>query len=105
MLFRSLAWQVAPGPASSFSRVHLDGSGFPFWWLYAAPNVTSVSLPDFAALAGINVFPDSSGMPLDWVLRVDRGYLPGFSMDGFMTLEQIEPFDWRSWSTNTRRLK
>jgi hypothetical protein len=101
----TLTWQMAPGPLGSCARIHLNGNGFPFWWLYVAPDLTSVSLPDFASLAGINVFPSSPNMKLTWVMRIDRVYVPDFSMDGFQTLEQIEQGDWRSWSTNTRQMQ
>ncbi|MSP92569.1 MAG: hypothetical protein EXR79_12335 [Myxococcales bacterium] len=90
-------WAAAPGPAPSCTRVHLDGSGFPFWWLYVGPETTSLVLPDFASLKGIQVFPPN--MPLDYRIRVDRVYTPGLSINGFSTYD-LEFDAHRSWSVN-----
>jgi hypothetical protein len=94
-------WSVAPGPDGSFTRVHLDGSGFPFWWLYVAPGITSLTLPDFSELAGIKVF--ILNPQIAYTVHVDRGYVPGFSINGFGTFD-LEFDTWRSWAKNTRSL-
>lgn len=94
-----LEWSVAPGPSPSYSRVHLDGSGFPFWWLYVEPTVTSAVLPNFSALGGFDVFPASS--KIQYSVRVDRVYVPSGSINGFDTFT-LEFGEWRSWSTNAK---
>ncbi|MBM4344216.1 MAG: IPT/TIG domain-containing protein [Deltaproteobacteria bacterium] len=100
-------WSVAPGPTPSFSRVHLDGNldpksgwGFPFWWIYVGPEITNFLLPDFEE-KGIQVFIDNPKIQY-WV-RVDRGFVPGFSINGFSTLD-LEFGRWRSRATNTVKL-
>lgn len=93
-------WSVAPGPSPSCNRVHLDGSGFPFWWLYSAPNVTSLVLPDFAAVAGIQPFP-TNPPNIQWIARVDRIFIPGTTISSFSTFD-LEFGNWRSWSTNSQ---
>lgn len=89
-------WSVAPGPSPSVTRVHLDGAGFPFWWLYVDPKSTSVALPNFKALDNIDVF-----VPLEvpYVARVDRIFAPELSINAFSTFD-LEFGDWRSWATN-----
>lgn len=94
-------WAVADGPAASVSRVHIDGQGFPFWWLYIDPISTSVSLPDFVALSKITVFPP---MEVPFIARVDRIFAPDISINGFSTFE-LEFGKWRSWSTNGKAFK
>lgn len=94
-------WSVAPGPDGSFTRVHLDGSGFPFWWLYVAPTTTSLTLPDFESLAGIQVFINNP--QIAYVVHVDRGFVPGFSINGFGTFD-LEFDTWRSWAKNAKSL-
>ncbi len=94
-------WSVAPGPLGSFTRVHLDGSGFPFWWLYVGPGITSLTLPDFSSLAGIKVFINNP--QIQYVVKVDRGYVPNFSINGFGTFD-LEFSTWRSWAKNARGL-
>jgi hypothetical protein len=94
----SLVWTQAPGPQASFTRVHLNGSGFPFWWLYLAPDVSDVVLPDFGD-RGIDVFPNYIGLSMS--VSVDRGYEPGFSINGFGTFD-LEFGSWRSRASNTR---
>ena len=89
-------WAVAPGPTASVSRVHIDGQGFPFWWLYLDPLSTSIALPDFQALENITVFPP---IEVPFVARVDRIFAPELSINGFSTFD-LEFGDWRSWSTN-----
>ncbi|GEM_PF-3406237 len=92
-----IEWSVAPGPLPSLNRVHLDGQGFPFWWLYTAPKTTSVKLPDYAKLPPKhNVF-----MPVPYVARIDRIYNPDVTIDGFSTFD-VEFGGRRSWSTNYR---
>lgn len=91
-----IEWSTAPGPSASVSRVHVELMGFPFWWLYVAPEVTSVKLPDYKSLKNINVFVDG-----DYFARVDRIYQPGLSINGFSTFK-LEFGDWRSWATNYR---
>lgn len=100
-------WSVAPGPTPSFSRVHLDGNldpksgwGFPFWWIYVGPEISNFLLPDFEE-KGIQVFIDNPQIQY-WV-RIDRGYVPGFSINGFSTLD-LEFGRWRSRATNTVKL-
>jgi len=94
-----LEWSVAPGPSPSYSRVHLDGSGFPFWWLYVESTVTSAVLPNFSALGGFDVFPAST--KILYSVRVDRVYVPAGSINGFDTFD-LEFGEWRSWSTNAK---
>lgn len=96
-------WSVAPGPQPSFTRIHLDagldplsGWGFPFWWIYAGPEITSLVLPDFKD-KGIEVFPTMES--LTYAVRIDRGYVPGFSINGFATLD-LEFGRWRSRASN-----
>lgn len=96
-------WSSAPGPAASFTRIHLDagmnklsGWGFPFWWIYAAPEITSLVLPNFED-EGITVFPQLEQMT--YSVRIDRGYIPGFSINGFATLD-LEFGRWRSRASN-----
>ncbi len=100
-------WSVAPGPTPSFSRVHLDGNldpksgwGFPFWWIYVGPEISNFLLPDFEE-KGIQVFINNPQVQY-WV-RIDRGYVPGFSINGFSTLD-LEFGRWRSRATNTVKL-
>ncbi|MCB9738334.1 MAG: IPT/TIG domain-containing protein [Deltaproteobacteria bacterium] len=90
----TIEWTSAPSAAPSIHRVHVDGGGFPFWWLYVAPTTTSVELPDFATLAGIDVFVD---VPL--LARVDRIWSKTLQIDAFSTFD-VEFGTWRSWSTN-----
>ena len=90
-------WSVAPGPQPSATLVHLDGNQFPFWWLYVAPDVTSLQLPDFASLKGIQVFP--AGQQISYVATVNRIYIPGLSINGFATMD-VEFGSRRSWATN-----
>jgi hypothetical protein len=92
-------WSSAPGPEPSFTRVHLDGNGFPFWWIYVAPELTSLLLPDFQSTDGIEVLP--LGYDIQFMARIDRVYVPGFSIHGFGTFD-LEFGVWRSWATNTR---
>jgi len=94
-------WSYQPGPLPSFTRVHLDvnGNGFPIWWIYVEPKVSALVLPDFSTLKGINVFPPN--VPIQYVARIDRVYVPGFSINGFATFE-LEFGAWRSWSTNAK---
>jgi hypothetical protein len=87
-------WSVAPGPAPSVSRVHVESQGFPFWWLYTAPATSTVKLPDFKSLKTLTVFIDG-----DYLIRVDRIYQPSLSIDGFSTFK-LEFGQWRSWATN-----
>ena len=91
-------WAVAPGPSPSLNRVHLDGDGFPFWWLYTAPATTSVTLPDFTNVPSHTptVFLDAN-----YTARVDRIYMPDLHIDGFSTFD-VEFGSRRSWSTNYR---
>lgn len=93
-----VAWTAAPGTAPMLHRVHIDGAttGFPFWWMYTAPSATTVTAPDFLALANIFVWNDSS-----FIARVDRIWGPGLSINAFSTYD-VEFGDWRSWSTNGR---
>ena len=95
----TLAWQTAPGPEPSATRLHLDGNGFPFWWLYVAPEVQAVALPDFAALQAGGPLLDTPD--IGYTLRIDRVYEPGLSIDGFSTFD-LEFGGWRSWSTNVQ---
>jgi hypothetical protein len=97
-----LEWVVAPGPLPSATRVHLDGSGFPYWWVYVAPTVTKAVLPDFAVLSAIQVFP--VGVELDYRVRIDRIYAPSLHINGFSTFD-LEFGDWRSWSSNRRAFR
>ncbi len=92
----TVEWSVTPGPDSSVGRVHVESQGFPFWWLYVAPEVTKLKLPDFKSLKQLQVFIDG-----DYLARVDRIYQPGLSIDGFSTFK-LEFGQWRSWSTNYR---
>lgn len=92
-------WSEAPGPKASCTLVHLNGNNFPFWWIYLAPDITSMTLPDFAALKGIQVFPASS--QINYEVSVDRIYIPGFSINGFATMD-LEFGARRSWATNAR---
>ncbi len=96
-------WSVAPGPQPSFTRIHVDagmdpvsGWGFPFWWIYAGPEVSALVLPDFKD-KGIEVFPALESM--NYSVRIDRGYVPGFSINGFATLD-LEFGRWRSRASN-----
>lgn len=96
-------WSTAPGPAASFTRIHVDagmdkisGWGFPFWWIYANPDISNLVLPDFEK-EGITVFPALEQMP--YSIRIDRGYIPGFSINGFATLD-LEFGRWRSRASN-----
>ena len=93
-----VAWTAAPGTAPMLHRVHIDGAttGFPFWWMYTAPNATTVTVPDFLSLADIFVWNDSS-----FIARVDRIWGPGLSINAFSTYD-VEFGAWRSWSTNGR---
>lgn len=99
-----VAWSFLPGPKPSFSRVHVDagldpvsGWGFPFWWIYVGPEIDDFVLPDFQKM-GIDPFPEmQSGA--DYAVRVDRGYVPGFSINGFATFD-LEFGRWRSRATN-----
>ncbi|HAN32536.1 MAG TPA: hypothetical protein DCQ06_13150, partial [Myxococcales bacterium] len=50
-------WAYVAGPAATITRVHLNGMGFPFWWLYVNPTTTSVNLPDFTALSALTTLP------------------------------------------------
>lgn len=93
-----LEWSFAPGPSPSFTRVHLDGSGFPFWWVYVEAAVSAVLLPDFKA-SNIQVFPNFQGA--QYTVRIDRVYMPAFSINGFSTFD-LEFGAWRSWATNAR---
>jgi hypothetical protein len=93
----SVIWSAAPGRLPSCNRVHLDGSGYPFWWIYVAPEVTSFALPDLEAIDGISVFPNTP--QYQWVARVDRIYVPGTTINSFATFN-LEFGTWRSWSTN-----
>ncbi len=97
-------WSNLPGPKPSFTRVHVDagldpqsGWGFPFWWIYVGPTINEFTLPDFGAI-GINPFPQlqSGG---DYSIRVDRGYIPNFSINGFATYD-LEFGRWRSRASN-----
>ncbi len=94
-----LEWAFAPGPKASATRVHIEAMKFPFWWLYLDPEVTSTKLPDFKKLKNISVFVDG-----DYVVRVDRIYVPGLSINGFSTFK-LEFGGWRSWATNYRFFK
>ncbi|MBI5610388.1 MAG: IPT/TIG domain-containing protein [Deltaproteobacteria bacterium] len=97
-------WSQLPGPKPSFTRVHLDagldpqsGWGFPFWWIYVGPTISAFTLPDFQAM-GIDPFPQlQSGS--DYAIRVDRGYIPNFSINGFATYD-LEFGRWRSRASN-----
>jgi len=100
-------WTAAPGPLPSFARVHLDGNldpkegwGFPFWWIYGGPDISDFLLPNFEE-KGIEVFMDNPQVQY-WV-RIDRGYVPGFSINSFSTLD-LEFGRWRSRATNTVKL-
>ncbi len=93
----SVVWSAAPGRLPSCNRVHLDGSNFPFWWIYVAPDVTTFTLPDFGAIDGIQVFP--SNPQYQWVARVDRVYVPGTTINSFATFD-LEFGAWRSWASN-----
>ncbi|MEY3014366.1 MAG: hypothetical protein RIT45_3101, partial [Pseudomonadota bacterium] len=90
----ALEWSSAPGTLPTIQRVHVDGGGFPFWWLYVQAATTALELPDFATMAGIQVFVD---VPL--LARVDRIWNPALSIDAFSTFD-VEFGSWRSWSTN-----
>lgn len=94
-------WAVQPGPLPSINRVHLDGQGFPFWWLYLAPGTTSVTLPDFESLKNIPIF---LAQVTSWLARVDRIYIPDLTIDGFSTFD-VEFDTPRSWSTNYRQFQ
>lgn len=103
----AVEWSVAPGPMPSFSRIHLDGNldpkagwGFPFWWIYAGPEISDFKLPDFEE-KGIEVFMNNP--QVQYWARIDRGYVPGFSINGFSTLD-LEFGRWRSRATNTIKL-
>ncbi len=97
-------WSALPGPKPSFTRVHVDagldpqtGWGFPFWWMYVGPTIEKFTLPDFGA-EGIDPFPAlASGS--DYAIRVDRGYIPNFSINGFATYD-LEFGRWRSRASN-----
>lgn len=93
-----LTWTQAPGPKASFSRVHVTGSGFPFWWLYVNPEVSDVLLPNFLDY-GIDVFPSFGSQSM--MVTVDRGYVPGFSINGFGTFD-LEFGTWMSRASNSR---
>ncbi len=93
----SVVWSAAPGRLPSCNRVHLEGSTYPFWWIYVAPEVTTFALPDFSALDGIQVFP--SNPQYQWVASVDRLYIPGTNINSFATFN-VEFGDWRSWASN-----
>jgi len=95
-------WSVAPGPQPSCTLVHLDGNNFPFWWLYVAPDTTSLQLPDFASLKGIQVFPVST--QISYVATVNRIYIPGLSINGFATMD-LEFGARRSWATNATQFQ
>jgi len=89
-----VVWKQAMADAgASFVRVHLDlEPGFPIWWIYANGTTQEVTLPDFKPLVGVNPF-----YPGKYRARVDRGYVPGFSINGFSTFD-LEFDLWRSWA-------
>lgn len=89
-----IEWAVDPGPDATVSRVHVQSQGFPFWWLYLAPQTTSVKLPDFQELQKLLVFVNG-----EYSARVDRIYSPDLSIDAFSTFK-LEFDQWRSWATN-----
>lgn len=93
-----LTWTQAPGPQASFSRVHVTGSGFPFWWIYVNPEVSDVLLPNYLDY-GIDVFPSFGSLQM--MVTVDRGYIPGFSINGFGTFD-LEFGSWMSRASNSR---
>ena len=92
----TLEWAYAPGPDATMTRVHLNGMGFPFWWLYVNPNTTSVQLPDFNALTALTTLPT---LDVSYAARVDRIFAPEMTINAFATYD-VEGGDWRSWSTN-----
>lgn len=96
-----VTWSMAPGPTPSFTRVHMDGNGFPFWWLYVGPETTTLTLPDFSTLAGIKVFINNP--QITYIIHVSRGYMPEFSINGFSTFD-LEFDTWRSWAENAHVL-
>ena len=94
----SVTWSAAPGRLPSCNRIHLDGSGFPFWWSYVAPDVTTFALPDYYAIDGIAIFPNNPAY--QWLAQVDRIFIPGTTINSFTTYN-LEWGTWQSWSTNT----
>ncbi len=99
----SCQWSEAPGPDASFTRIHIDGSGFPFWWAYVDAADTTVQLPDFQSLAGFKVFLKSAS--ISYEIHVDRGYIPAFSINGFSTYQLEFGDPWRSWAKNYKTIQ
>ena len=97
-----VSWTSAPGTTPTCNRVHMDGSGFPFWWIYTAPDATDFFLPNFGDAGGVGIQPfPTGGAQYQWVIRVDRIFVPGMTINSFSTYD-LESGDWRSWATNGR---
>lgn len=93
----TIAWTVDPEPTQAdFTLLQVDIPGLfgdtPVWTFLADGSVTSVPVPDFAAIAG------TPGIgPGFYKLTAVRGFKEGFDIDSydFFDLNQLT---WRSWS-------